>query len=236
MLLIIFLCIFIYSSYKLFKIYEGYKLGVEEYSDLENYIDEIALKDNHELEININFDELKEINNDIVGWIYFENIYINYPIVKGKDNSYYLEHTFKNNINSSGSIFMDYRNNSEFKDLNTVIYGHNMRNGSMFGNLMKLKEEDFYKENSNFWILTNNGRYKCEIFSLYIDESTSESYTIVFKDKEKYSEYLNMILEKSMYKTSINPTVNDSMITLSTCATAEGSSRFIVHAKIKEVE
>lgn len=229
-MLIIFLGIFTYSSYKLFKIYEGYKLGVEEYSSLESYIEEINSENQYEAPININFDVLKEINEDIVGWIYFENININYPIVKGEDNSYYLEHTFKNNNNSSGSIFMDYRNDYEFNDPNTIIYGHNMRNGSMFGSLMKIMNEDTYRENTKFWILTNNNKYKCEIFSAYIDESTSESYKLGFENKEEYNEYLNSIVEKSLYITGINPTQDDSVITLSTCATAEGSSRFIVHA------
>lgn len=173
---------------------------------------------------------LKEINKDIVGWIYFENIDINYPIVKGENNSYYLEHTFKNTENNSGSIFMDYRNDYEFNDPNTIIYGHNMRNGSMFGSLMKIMNEDTYRENTKFWILTNNNKYKCEIFSAYIDESTSESYKLGFENKEEYNEYLNRIVEKSLYITGINPTQDDSVITLSTCATAEGSSRFIVHA------
>ena len=235
-IIILFLSIFIYSAYKLFKIHEGYKLGVEEYNSLENYVKEITIDNDNELPIEIDFDSLKYINNDIVGWIYFENMDINYPIVKGKDNSYYLDHTFQNNINSSGSIFMDYRNDSEFKDLNTVIYGHNMRNGSMFGSLMKLREEENYKKDLNFWILTKECRYKCEIFSLYIDESTSESYDINFKDKEDYNKYLNMIKEKSIYNTEIKTTVDDKVITLSTCAAAEGSNRFIVHAKVKKIE
>lgn len=131
---------------------------------------------------------------------------------------------------------MDYRNDSEFKDLNTVIYGHNMRNGAMFGNLMNLKDEGIYKENLNFWVLTNGSKYKCEIFSVYIDESTSESYNLVFKNKEEYSKYLNMIIERSIYNTGIKPTTDDLVVTLSTCATAEGSTRFIVHAKVEKIE
>ncbi|MGG7058998.1 class B sortase [Clostridium tertium] len=235
-ILSIFLSIFIYSLYKLYKIYEGHKFAIEEYDNLENYIKEVTSNNDDELSINIDFDSLKDINKDIVGWIYFENIDINYPIVKGVDNSYYLNHTFQNNFNSSGSIFMDYRNDSEFKDLNTVIYGHNMRNGAMFGNLMNLKDEGIYKENLNFWVLTNGSKYKCEIFSVYIDESTSESYNLVFKNKEEYSKYLNMIIERSIYNTGIKPTTDDLVVTLSTCATAEGSTRFIVHAKVEKIE
>ncbi len=235
-ILSIFLSIFVYSLYKLYKIYEGYKFAIEEYDNLENYIKEVTLNNDDELSINIDFETLKDINNDIVGWIYFKNIDINYPIMKGVDNSYYLNHTFQNNFNSSGSIFMDYRNDSEVKDLNTVIYGHNMRNGAMFGNLMKLREKEIYNENLNFWILTNGSKYKCEIFSVYIDESTSESYTIGFKDKEEYNKYLDAIIEKSIYNTGIKITEDDLVVTLSTCATAEGSNRFIVHAKLEKIE
>jgi sortase B len=239
-ILIIFSVTFIYSAYKLFSIQQEYKDGLEEYDDLHSYTKEITPGDDqaidNELKIDIDFEGLKAINSDIVGWIYFENVNINYPIVKGMDNSYYLKHTFKKEQNSAGSIFMDYRNNSEFKDLNTVIYGHNMRNGSMFGNLRQLSNEEIYKENSYFWILTQEGKYKCEIFSLYIDESTSESYSTKFETGEDYSKYLNMITEKSIYNIGIKTTEDDSVVTLSTCASAEGSSRFIVHGKIKGFE
>lgn len=237
-ILFIFIGGFIYSGYELFKIYQKYEVAIEEYDGLKSYIKEITSEEDrdNELRMEIDFQGLEDINSDIVGWIYFENVNVNYPIMKGIDNSYYLHHTFKKDTNSSGSIFMDYRNDSNFTNSNTIIYGHNMRNGSMFGELMKLLDEKFYNENSYFWILTNGNKYKCEIFSLYIDESTSESYNIGFKSKEDYSNYLNMITEKSIYNTEIIPTVDDLVITLSTCSSAEGSSRFIVHSKLKRLE
>lgn len=239
-ILIIFSLTFIYSAYKLFKIYKEYNAAVEEYENLHEYTKERTVVDDqandNELKIDIDFEGLKYINSDIVGWIYFENVNVNYPIVKGIDNGYYLNHTFKKEQNISGSIFMDYRNDSEFKDLNTIIYGHNMKNGSMFGSLRKLLKEEFYRENSYFWIITQEGKYKYDIFSVYIDESTSESYNIKFKNIEEYSKHLNMIKDKSIYDTGINLTENDLVVTLSTCTSTEENNRFIVHGRLRRFE
>ena len=102
----------------------------------------------------VDFNGLKAINPEVIGWIQIEGTSISYPIMKGKDNDYYLKHTFEGNYNAAGSIFIDYTNNSNFEDCNTIIYGHNMKNGSMFGLLRKHFKDRESVPGRYIWICT----------------------------------------------------------------------------------
>ena len=142
------IAVFCFAAYNLFHIYTEYKKGTDEY----NHIEQMAVTDrapeDEELvdavsgpkpPISVDFDTLKSVNPDVVGWIYIEALdNINYPVVQGDDNETYLHTTYENNYNFAGTIFVDYENSSDFSDCNTLIYGHNMKNGSMFGNLKKI--------------------------------------------------------------------------------------------------
>ncbi|MBK1809791.1 class B sortase [Clostridium sp. YIM B02505] len=236
-IIMILICVstFLYSAYRLYVIGHEYSTATNEYKKLQKYVEKIPSdksKSNFSSEININFKELKAINNDVIGWIYFENIDINYPIVKGTDNTFYLNHTFKKEVNKSGSIFMDYTNDEQFKDFYTILYGHNLKNSSMFSALMKYKEKDFYVSNHCFWIYTPSGKLKCEIFSCYITSSTSKSYNKNFESKEQYGSFLRDITNNSIYDTGVTVTAEDSIVSLSTCTNSDKESRIIVHAKV----
>lgn len=112
----------------------------------------------------VNFEELKQINSDVVAWIAFDNIDISYPVVQ-RDNSYYLSHTFEGKENVAGCIFMDEKNAPDFSDNHTILYGHNMKNGTMFGLLKNYKEQEFLEENRYFTIYTPQAQYRYEIYS-----------------------------------------------------------------------
>ena len=118
-----------------------------------------------QLPLSVDFDELKKINPDIVAWIAFDNIDISYPVVQ-RDNSYYLSHTFEGKENVAGCIFMDEQNTSDFSDNHTILYGHNMKNGTMFGMLKNYKEQEFLEENRYFTIYTPDAEYRYEISSV----------------------------------------------------------------------
>lgn len=179
----------------------------------------------------INFKELKKINNDIVAWIEIEGTNVNYPIVQGKDNSFYLNHNFERKYNSLGSIFMDYSAVYDFSDKNTFIYGHNTKNGSMFGDLKKYKDEVFFKEHPFFFIYTDKTIYKVLIFSVYVDDANSDSYIYKFANVDDYNSYLNKVKEKSIYKINLGDEITlDKIITLYTCAGGEDkNSRLYLH-------
>lgn len=248
------LCVFLYSAYNLFYIFMEYRDGEKEYEDLQKYAvaveepeagsetggadgagtEEDKADDADDGYVEVDFAKLQAINPEVVGWIYFPGVGINYPVTKTTDNSYYLTHTFEGTENSAGSIFMDFANDGGFADTNTFLYGHNMKNGSMFGLLGRYKKEAYFREHPYFWICTPTGKYKYQIFSCYVTDAASKSYTRTFAAEAEYAEYLDMLRELSGYDTGVDVTTADRMVSLSTCTSISEDSRFLVHGKLVE--
>lgn len=180
----------------------------------------------------VDFEELKEINPEIIGWLYVEAIdTINYPIVQTEDNAYYLNHTFKKTDNIAGSIFLDCDTKPNFTETNSVIYGHNMKNGSMFGKLNQFYKEETYEKSKYFWVYTEDLYYKYEIFSCTEVGAISESYQKQFETKWEFEDYLKRMQENSIIKTNTKLSSADKIVTLSTC-TASSDVRFVVQGKL----
>ena len=183
--------------------------------------------------ISENQEELKSINNNYEMWIEIPNTKINYPIVQGKDNEYYLKHNFKNESNMSGTIFVDCNNNID-EDKNIIIYGHNMRNGTMFNNITKFKEESFFNNNNNtINIIRNNILYQYEIFSIYVEDESKVSLEIEFTDNDAFVNYALNEASKSMHNKNIIITEEDKIITLVTCSYEYTGARTILVGKLK---
>ena len=182
--------------------------------------------------ISENQEELKSINNNYEMWIEIPNTKINYPIVQGKDNEYYLKHNFKNESNMSGTIFVDCNNNID-EDKNIIIYGHNMRNGTMFNNITKFKEESFFNNNNTINIIRNNILYQYEIFSIYVEDESKVSLEIEFTDNDAFVNYALNEASKSMYNKNIIITEEDKIITLVTCSYEYTGARTILVGKLK---
>ena len=159
---------------------------------------------------------------DYRGWIKINNTNIDYSIVQGKDNSFYLDKDINKNYLSSGSIFMNYLNNG-FNDENTILFGHHMRNKTMFAQLEKYKEKEFFHNNK---VLT----YK--VFSVYVTDANDNYIKTNFDNKSEYKEFLDKIKNKSIYKSDINVDENDKIITLSTCSYEFNDARMVVHGKL----
>lgn len=167
---------------------------------------------------------------DLIGWIVFDNLDISYPIMQGTDDSYYLKHMFSGEKNAGGSIFMEANNSSDFNDAHTIIYGHNMKDGSMFGSLNAYKtKENFYVGNEYFTIYTGDTVYRYEIFSYYDISENGEIYTIEVQAGKNFQEFLDKMCRRSYYDTQIKPTEEDKVITLSTCSSK--GNRFVIHAR-----
>lgn len=182
--------------------------------------------------ISENQEELKSINNNYEMWIEIPNTKINYPIVQGKDNEYYLKHNFKSESNMSGTIFVDCNNNID-EDKNIIIYGHNMRNGTMFNNITKFKEESFFNNNNTINIIRNNILYQYEIFSIYVEDESKVSLDIEFTDNDAFVNYALNEASKSMYNKNIIITEEDKIITLVTCSYEYTGARTILVGKLK---
>lgn len=184
----------------------------------------IDIEDIHDGKSTIDFDYLKKINSDTVGYLSIDGVDINYPVVRTTDNKYYLKHSFDKSRNVAGWIFMDYNNKDINKDKNTVIYGHNMKDGSMFGKLKLLKKN---KSNTIYYYDSNN-KYEYRVFSIY--EIDAEDYYIntIFNSDKDYLTFIQIIAKRSIYNYEYDIDVNDNIITLSTCTS--GSKRLVVHA------
>ena len=245
--LIVAIAVFCYAAFNLYHIYTEYKKGTDEY----NQIEEMAVTErdadsgeaagpNAQLKppIEVDFDKLKSVNEDVVGWIYVDALPdISYPIVKGKDNQTYLHQTYEKNYNFAGTIFVDYENSGDFSVCNTLVYGHNMKNGSMFGHLKKFREDDrLYKQDKYFWILTPERNYRYEIISAYTTGVNSDTYTLFKGPGEEFEKYLETIKGYSEIQTDdTDLTIKDKIVTLSTC-TGNESTRFVVQGKRVDAE
>ena len=239
--------VFCYAAFNLYHIYTEYKKGTDEYNQIEKMAVTERDADSAEVAgpnaqlkppIEVDFDKLKSVNEDVVGWIYVDALPdISYPIVKGKDNQTYLHQTYEKNYNFAGTIFVDYENSGDFSDCNTLVYGHNMKNGSMFGHLKKFREDDkLYKQDKYFWILTPERNYRYEIITAYTTGVNSDTYTLFKGPGEEFEKYLETIKGYSEIQTDdTDLTIKDRIVTLSTC-TGNESTRFVVQGKRVDAE
>ena len=188
----------------------------------------------------VDFDALRETGPDIIGWLTLPDTAINYPVTQKEDNEYYLHHLYDGTYNKVGCLFADYENQEDFSDRNTIIYGHNMRDGSMFATLNEYDEQSYYDGHPQMYLVTPGGGYIVEIFTAFVarpGESGSDTspWRLSFKDDGAYTTWLSEMAGRSVIETDVTVTSSDKVLSLSTC-TPGGASRFIVMGKLLEVE
>ncbi len=209
-----------------------------DYSNYEEDFLDIDLKQNTDYYkyrnysfLDVNISELQNINSDTVGWIKVDGTNINYPFLQTNDNDYYLKHSFDKSKNNAGWVFMDYRNDIDNLSQNTIIYAHGLHNGTMFGSLRDtLKEKWFNNSNHIINIATLNKSSNWEIFSVYKVPNTTDYLTTNFKNDTTYQNYLDMITSRSIYNFNKDITINDKILTLSTCY--NNDIKIVVHARL----
>lgn len=221
------------SAYNLITTYLKYQKARSEY----NKISEIALVDTTQFTGEIDWDALHAINPDIVAWIYLKDSNINYPVVKGEDNEFYLHRTIRKEWDFAGTPFVDYRCENEFKDFNTLIYGHHMRDGSMFNNLSKyLREEDFYDTHKQFELITPEEKYHLIVYSGFYTKANSYIYdcNIDNEDDEDINEFINKTTGSNQitHLDNVEVTPLDTTVTLSTCAYVYENARCVIIGKL----
>lgn len=186
--------------------------------------------------IDVKFNDLLAKNPDTVGWIKVDGTKVNYPVVQYEDNDYYLNHAFNKSSNAGGWIFADYRVNFEDFEKNTIIYGHNMNNKTMFGSVPSMLYNSYLKNSENYYIKistpTSNTVWK--VFSIYTIEPEVYYLKTNFKT-EPYDKFLNTIKSRSIYDFGIDVSTDDKILTLSTCDNT-GTKRIAVHAKMISIE
>lgn len=181
--------------------------------------------------IDVNFDNLKKINSDVVGWIKVNGTNINYPFVQSKDNKYYLTHSFSKSYNNAGLVFLDYRNNN-INNRNTIIYAHGRTDKTMFGTLRKVLNNGWINNTNNYVIKISTEKENSlwQIFSIYHIPTTNDYLQTEFKDEREYQRFLNILKNRSNHNFNTSITSNDTILTLSTCY--NDSEKMVVHAKL----
>ena len=248
-LTIYFICIFILSRWYVQRLKINYLASdiLESTKILEDEPDEIITTEEYTPSsvnkyanvsfLNVDFTELLEKNSDTVAWIKVNNTNVNYAVVQSKDNEYYLHHDFNKYNNMGGWIYGDYRDDFEYFGNNTIIYGHNLTNRTMFGSLIWCEKAAWYKneENQYIKISTPNSNTIWKIFSIY--EIKPEVYYLktYFEDEKAHLDFLNTLKNRSIYNFNDELNSDDKILTLSTCSD-DGLRRAVIHAKMVKVE
>lgn len=238
-ILVISVAVFIFAAYNLINIFLAYHKADVIYDNIQqDVLDEdshtkvIIGEDEQEVEIpfTYNHQALLNINSQGIGYMYIPSIDCRLPMVQGDDNDYYLTHTFNKEYSANGCLFEDYRITGGLSANHVIIYGHNMRNGAMFGRLKNYQNYSFWNGtgNSVFYIYTGNVIREYKIFSCYISEAISDTYTFNFPTLASMRDYAANMKAKSMYETGVDVSNATQIVTLSTC-TNDGEQRFIVH-------
>ena len=225
LLLVLFLILLVISSIEIIK---WYKENKQNQKIQEKISEAIIINEEKTL---IDFNKLKEINKDTVGWLKVNGTDIEYAVVKASDNSYYLDHNFENEYNKAGWIFADYKNKLDGTDKNIVVYGHNRRDGSMFASLKNILKEEWYSNNENRKInfITEKEESIYEVFSIYQIEAEDYYITTKFEDGE-FLEYIQTVKNRSIKDFNIEVNEEDNILTLSTCGN-DNDYRVVLHAK-----
>lgn len=233
--LLLFLSVFVYSVYNIIDWYLAGKRS-------EKIIDEVntaIIEDEPEEEIvddntslTVDFDLLKEKNNEAVGFVKVNGTKIEYSVVKHKDNFYYLTHSFDKSYNKYGWIFANFENKFDGKDKNITLFGHNMRNGSMFGTLKNVLTEEWQsnEENQKILFITEEGKFIYQVFSTYKIYKEEYFATANFANDSEFLKFINTIKKRSNKDYNIEVTEDDQILTLSTCH-SNNSYRVVLHAK-----
>lgn len=224
--ILLIICIFIFciSTWKLYGYYRSYKKAKDTYSKIAK--ENVKISKN---ERKIDFKKLKSQNQDIAGWIYIRGTTIDYPIVQGKDNEEYLHQDFNKKKSSSGTIFLDNNCKKDFTSDNNIIYGHHMKNGTMFAQLLKFREKSFLKKHNEIMIFTPDRTIHLKVISAYAQKAQNKIPVTFANDKQKKA-YIKKI--ESMSEQTIKTSrINDSHIyTFVTCSYEGEDNRTYVHA------
>ena len=207
----------------------------------ENNMITVEINENKITERMLQVKELQKENQDIIGWIEIEGTNISYPVMQGEDNEYYLNHNYKNEKTANGSIFLNKNCDLNLPSTNLLIYGHNMKNGEMFTDLLKYASETYYKNHPTIRFTTNKEDEEYEIFAVFKSKVFYKSDTNVFRyynfinaeNEEEYNTFVENAKSISLYDTNITPNYKESLITLITCSYHVEDGRFVVIGRKK---
>ena len=236
-LIVLFSALLVYSAVQLARIGLAYKKADDIYAESRSdYLTQASAAPSASAaadswpSLTVDLAALQKVNPDVIGWLYIPDTAISYPLVRGSDNSTYLHESYDGQATASGSIFVDYRSGAALTDDNTVIYGHNMKNGSMFGGLKKYADADYLKAHRDVYVYLSGRVLHFRAFAGYKTEDTSESYTLQFSDGLDFAGFVEYIKKSAGDNVLDAPTQAAPLLTLSTCTSTTETGRFVVNA------
>ncbi len=247
-LMVVFAAMCVFSITKILDVREERQVGNVTYANLAQSIvsvqppqvveietsieEETVVIDVEKPSVEVDFAALQAINGQAVAWISSDDGSIHYPVVRGTDNDYYLNHLPDGTVNRNGSIFMDFRNQTDFSDLNTFIYGHNMLDGTMFASLGRYSEAGYYEAHPSLLLVTPERSYSLQVFAGCVVPGNSDIYQITYQNDEDFSAYLTKICAMSEFSAPVEVTDDDRIVTLSTCAYSYEDARYVLFCKL----
>lgn len=198
-------------------------------TDVSNGSDQVPTDDSFP---SVDFNALRQINPEIVAWLFIPGTSINYPVLQGSDNSYYLNHLADGTRNRCGSIFLDYRSSPDFSDRNTIIHGHNMGNGTMFQDLTLYKSHEFFDDHPNGYLLTPKEKYTITFFAGSLVTVDSDAWKRDFSGDAAFNTWLDDILSAASVHTELQPNSSDQIVSLSTCSYEFQDARWVLQGFI----
>jgi len=260
-LVIILLLTALISGWKIYSIQRGYHDAADRYDSLSGVVSSVIGRDSQETvsaapdsdasdgvivvgsdepadrsPISIDFGALAQRSDDVIGWLYLPETAINYPVVQGYDNDYYLDHFLDGSPNVGGSLFADYTCPDDFSGQNTIIYGHNMRDGSMFALVDDYSEQEFYDAHPVMYLNTPQQNYRVDFFAGFTTDPESFVYVTAFATEGDFAAYLNTVRLYSDFASPVEVSGTDRIITLSTCTYSAEDVRFVLFGKLAEIE
>lgn len=227
LIVLILIAVLLFSGYKIVTILLEYHAGTSAYEEVQK-----VAKTGEDDSRGIDFDALKKKNKDIRAWLYAEDTPLNYPVVQGEDNEYYLYRMFNGEWNGKGTLFIDFRCKKPFKGFNTIIYGHRMKDGSMFHFLTKYEKLSYFQEHPVLELTTPEAAYDAEIFAAVRIPADSPLYRMEFEGRQDRKNYLETVQNQSLIDTGVSVTADDTIIMLSTCTYEFEDARMVVYAKL----
>lgn len=243
------IAVFAFAAFNIGKIYYDYNKADNTYEGIQDeYVATKEVESNSEATqgnedqppkeieppIAIDFDALLDRNKDVIGWLYCPDTVINHPVVQGENNDQYLRKDLDGKYLVSGTLFADYQNDTLTEDANYIIYGHNMKNGTMFSILAEYKQQSYYDQHPIMYYLTPDGNYKLELFAGLVVKRDDKIY-LPNQSEEGFAELIDKYRAKSTFKTDVELEYNDTIVTLSTCSYEFDNARYIVIGRLTAV-
>lgn len=248
-IVILLFIIFVFSVSRLLSYYLEYRKADELYEGAaETYVEEAAGQTGETAEaeeeksgekiicpVEVDFDALLAENREAAGWLYCEDTNINYPVMHGTDNDYYLHHSYDGKDSRAGALFAAAENRPGFEDCNTIIYGHHMKNGSMFAHLADWADQEYFDEHSEMWLLTPERNYRVDLFAGYLTSADSAAYTIFAGACPEFDEYLAEVRAASDVQSDVETPGDGRYIMFSTCEYEFQNARYVLYGKLTPI-